>query len=68
MKEKKLYTCETCFTDYNDKKKAIECEKTHITPLEIADCRYVPLSNCKTGYPQTIDIKFKDGKTIKYRR
>ena len=27
MKEKKLYTCEICNTDYTDKEKAKQCEK-----------------------------------------
>lgn len=30
MKEKKLYTCEICNTDYADKEKAKQCEKGHI--------------------------------------
>lgn len=27
MREKKLYTCEICNTDYADKEKARQCEK-----------------------------------------
>ena len=29
MREKKLYTCEICNTDYSDKGEAIQCEKSH---------------------------------------
>lgn len=27
MKEKRLYTCDICNTDYSEKQKAMECEK-----------------------------------------
>ena len=29
MKEKVLYTCEICHTDWNAKEKAINCEKSN---------------------------------------
>ena len=29
MREKRLYTCDICNTDYADKQKAMECEKNH---------------------------------------
>lgn len=35
MKEKKLYTCEICHTDYAEKSRCAECEKSHKTKLEI---------------------------------
>ena len=34
MKQKILYTCEICKTDYADKKKATECECGHKTGLK----------------------------------
>lgn len=33
MKTKALYTCRICHTDYDDKEKALECEKHHYTKL-----------------------------------
>ena len=60
MKEKKLYTCEICNTNYADKKKAIECEKTHKL-LESATIvgEYKPITVNAQGLPHRIKVKFK---------
>ena len=33
MKEKKLYICEICGVEYNEKTKAERCEAGHIKPI-----------------------------------
>lgn len=37
MKEKKLYTCEICHTDYAEKFACKQCEQNHKTNLAIKD-------------------------------
>ena len=62
MKEIKLYQCEICNTQYNDEKRARECENNHTALKRTKKCRYVQWSK----YPETIEIEFKDGKTAVY--
>ena len=59
MKEKKLYTCEICNTDYTDKEKASKCEKTHKL-LETATIvgEYQPITVNTQGLPHKIRVKF----------
>lgn len=61
MKEVKHYICEICGTEYNDKNKASDCERSHKTPTEITDMRYLSKSQNLKGYPHKIEIKFADG-------
>ena len=67
MKEKKLYECEICHTEYADKEKAKECEKSHqrIEDANI-DAQYKPISMEPFGIPYRINVKFKNGKYITY--
>jgi hypothetical protein len=70
MKEKKLYTCEICNTDYADKEKAKQCEKEHKL-LEKATIigEYKPISMFPNGEPFKIQVKFPGtDKFIEYRR
>ena len=53
MKQKTLYTCEVCHTDYNDPDKAT-----------VASCKFLPY--CE--YPERVQIKFKNGKRIEYKK
>lgn len=59
MKEKKLYTCEICHTDYTDKEKAMKCEKSHKL-LEKATIigHYKPVGLIVNGMPYKISVKF----------
>lgn len=68
MKRIELLQCEICGTQYKLKREAEECEKSHIRPLTIENCRYMPKNMVDNGYPVTIDVQFKDGITIRYRR
>lgn len=62
MKQKTLYTCEVCHTDYNDPDKATECENSHSLPESVASYKFLPY--CE--YPERVQIKFKNGKRIEY--
>lgn len=68
MKERKLYTCEICLTDYADKRKAIDCEKNHKDTFEITHMKFYPKGVDNTGYPCSITIKGKDGRELVYKR
>lgn len=70
MREKKLYTCEICNTDYSDKEKAKKCEKGHKL-LEKATIvgEYKPVTMVPEGEPHKIRVKFPGtDKFIEYRR
>lgn len=62
MKEIKLYQCEKCGTQYNDRNRAKECEKAHIDIVGIKDAR----CSSEQKYPNKIEVKFADGKTHWY--
>ena len=59
MREKKIYTCELCNTDYNSKAEALQCEKNHKRLIDaqiFAD--YHPKSMIPGGVPYKIRVKF----------
>lgn len=64
MKQKTLYTCEVCHTDYADPKKATQCENSHSLPESFAFCKFHPYSE----YPDCIHIEFNNGKKIGYKK
>ena len=68
MKEKVLYTCEVCHTDYADKAGAEMCERNHKRKLKIVDKRYLTRAQDKSGFPITITIQSEDGTQVKYSR
>lgn len=59
MKEKKLYTCEICNTDYADKEAAKKCEKNHKL-LEKATIigEYKGMGMHPSGKPYKLRVKF----------
>ena len=61
MKEKKLYTCEICNTDYAEKEKAVKCEKNHKL-LEKATIvgKYKPMTTYSSGIPYKIRVNFSN--------
>lgn len=70
MKEKKLYTCDICNTDYADKEKAKECEKNHKL-LEKATIvgNYKSIGQFPHGEPYKIRVKFPNSDYwIEYKR
>lgn len=69
MKEKKLYTCEICHTDYAEKSRCAECEKSHKTKLEIKSLgKFKPFSIYHDGFPLSITVVAADGKECTYHR
>ena len=68
MKEVKHYICEICGTEYNDKSKAVKCEKGHCKPVEIVKSRYLKIEDNAKGYPIKITVKMADGKEVEYKR
>ena len=70
MKQRTLYTCEICHTDYADKYDAEQCEKNHSrsAKLKIVDAKYHPYSVDRSGMPAVITVQGENGKTAKYRR
>lgn len=59
MREKKLYTCEICNTDYAEKETAVKCEKNHKL-LEKATIvgEYKSMNMRMNGKPYKIRVKF----------
>ena len=67
MKEKRIFVCEICGTDYADKENAKNCESGHKTKLTIKNMKYVAMSRNGSGFPVTIDIMSEDGTVKKYK-
>lgn len=68
MKERMVYTCEYCGTDYKNKEDADACEKGHVTPKKILKPKYCSIKNDATGMPGSITILMSDGTEATYRR
>ena len=66
MKEVKHYICEICNTEYNNKLKATECEKSHKKAAKIKDTMYLSKGQNLKGYPHKIEVEFEDGNTKWY--
>ena len=66
MKQKILYTCDICKTDYADEKKARECECGHKTGLKVIDARYKSINAVTHGFPIKITVQSKDGEEMTY--
>ncbi len=60
MREKKLYVCELCGTEYVDKEKAMACESGHKDKLEITRAEYKSIGNTPDGWPTKIMVHAKD--------
>ena len=70
MKEKTLYTCQICNTDYSNKADALDCEKNHkdIDSAVIVGV-YMPKSWLSDGMPIKLRVKFKGSdKWVVYKR
>ena len=68
MKEKKLYVCEFCRTEYNESDKAIACEKHHQKPVKVRALKYIPFNNDRIPAPLEVCVTTKDGEEYIYRR
>lgn len=69
MKEVMLYQCEVCGTQYKDKRKATECERSHNKPVRISGMKFNSM-NCGSsdGCPVKITVVFENGACVDYRR
>ena len=68
MKEKTLFTCEVCHTDYANKKDAENCEAHHTTKLKVIKPLYRAYQWDHCGMPEKVVIPDKDGKEYVYKR
>lgn len=69
MKEQKMYVCEFCNTQYENKNDALKCEQNHKTPKKVKELRYREAKDAPDGgYPSRIQIEFNNGKTVWYKK
>lgn len=68
MKELKLYCCEICGTNYNNKAEAQACEKNHKAPVKYTPMNWKPKIFIDSGYPLAIIAEFSDGKNLYTRK
>lgn len=68
MKEKVLYTCEVCRTDYANKAEAKRCEESHKRKLKIVDSRYLTRAQDMSGFPTAITVQLEGGARATYKR
>ena len=67
MKKIDLYVCEVCGTQYKEKVKCQNCEKSHVRPVQITGEKYTA-KDCNGAYPVHITVTMADGKSITYKR
>ena len=67
MTEIKLYQCDICGTRYTNEEITKECEKNHVTKIEVIQCNHLSVKVCKDGFPTRITVQSADGRERKYR-
>jgi hypothetical protein len=71
MKQKTLYTCDYCHTDYADPDEARACEESHWL-LKGKDAKiepaYKPYKMMPDGAPVRLIVTFANGEQVTYRR
>lgn len=69
MKQKTLYECEFCHTQYAQEQSCKDCEEWHTKPSKIVNAAYKRRnsSTSDTGAPEMIDVLMKNGKTVRYK-
>ena len=67
MKQKILYTCEVCHTDYETEERAMRCENGHKTQLKIVGASYNRIGMTPHGFPIDITVKSEDGDSMIYK-
>lgn len=68
MKQKTLWMCEVCGTEYNERIKADKCENNHKKKLKIVGKRYLSITQDRSGMPETITVQDENGNTAVYKR
>lgn len=64
MKEQKLYICDYCGTQYEEKARCAKCEKTHAKISKIRDVEY----HADGKYPDRVEVVFEDGSFAYYKQ
>nr|DAM62634.1 MAG TPA: Cytochrome C' [Herelleviridae sp.] len=67
MKQKILYTCEVCHTDYETEERAMECENGHKKQLKIVGASYNRIDIVPYGFPIDIKVESENGSSATYR-
>ena len=68
MKEKTLYQCEICHTNYDDKAECKRCEESHKKVVAFDEVKYSSYKNDHTGLPLRVKLVVDNGETYWYRR
>ena len=68
MKEKTLFECELCHTQYVAKIDAQSCENNHKKVVSVVAERFLPIKQDNSGYPIDVTLVMEDGSSIKYKR
>ncbi len=68
MREKTLFVCELCKTEYASLDEANRCEKHHSPPVKVKAGRYIALNNDGCRAPLEVIVVTKDGNEYIYRR
>lgn len=68
MKTVTLWRCETCGTNYADKKSAQNCEKNHKRKIQYINMTHKSCSENPSGYPDALYVIFEDGIEVMYTR
>ena len=71
MREKMLFVCEVCNTEYKDRAEAERCEDSHLPlkSLKIVGAKYIPtpMNSRVESWPSKITLKSPTGGTREYR-
>ena len=68
MKERTLFECELCHTQYAAKIDAQCCESNHKKSIHVSGERFLSEKQDKSGYPIEVTLLMDDGEKIKYKR
>lgn len=68
MKEKRVYICELCRTEYAKEQDAMDCEAYHLSPKKIIDKRYVNMRKDQCRAPLEITVEMVNGEKYIYKR
>ena len=68
MKERTLYECELCHTQYVAKIDATSCETNHKRVKIVDKERFLPQNVDRSGYPCEVILLMDNGEKIKYKR
>ena len=68
MKEKMVYQCEFCHTEFNNKKDCQECEAFHTLYVKVSEKHYHCYKADQNSFPHSIILTDKNGTRCKYRR